>query len=588
MSLSTSTCEVFATGNGAAHVYPYTFRIQSQSHLQVVVRDTSDVETILTLTTHYTVSGVGEGSGGNVTLVNGGFAWQDSDGDLLSGYVLIIRRIVPLTQGTSFRNQDDFYPESHEDALDKLTMIDQQQQREIDRAPRLPATIDPDDVDMELPVPSAGLALGWNEDEDGLTNLANVGDLSVSAFGESLLNALNAAAGRSLLDVIQAINSLTAETDPAVADLIALYDASAAAYRKMTLSNLLKVVSLLTEDTDPAVADALLTYDASATSNKQILFPMLPYGARTKGWFSNLGLAAAQSSVAADSIKIQGAIAALSATNPLSIIMPGATAGLLASLRATADVTLNLTGAHWGLGTKGDFSNVELRVYAINDAGTLKWGVSLQGGLRTITTANSSATATNINAKAKMLVSSTLSGTSACQEVGWFHGNFDDTGGSSEDLWVVQTTLGSINVGVPVRDQTNFDEVSWTPTGTWSTNTTYAGKWRRNGHMMQMSVTVTLAGAPTSATFTLNLPSGYQIDTTALEGTTLKRLLGAGWLLDNGTGNYSANVSYASATTIQVHKFDANVLDASTPFTWASGDSFNFMVEVPILQWSAN
>lgn len=66
------------------------------------------------------------------------------------------------------------------------------------------------------------------------------------------------------------VNSLTAETAPAVADLVALYDSSASAHRKMTLANLLKVVTSLTAETSPATDDELLLYDTSGTSADKI------------------------------------------------------------------------------------------------------------------------------------------------------------------------------------------------------------------------------------------------------------------------------------------------------------------------------
>lgn len=66
------------------------------------------------------------------------------------------------------------------------------------------------------------------------------------------------------------ITAQTAETAPAVADEIAIYDASAAAHRKMTLANALKVVAALTAESSPAADDELLLYDLSATTADKI------------------------------------------------------------------------------------------------------------------------------------------------------------------------------------------------------------------------------------------------------------------------------------------------------------------------------
>ena len=172
MSLSSAVSRVSYTGNGAVSSYSYTFRIIDDDDLLVTVRDTSDVETTLTKTTHYTVTGVGSGSGGSVVLVNGGFAWQDGDGDLLTNYVISIRRVRPLTQLTDIRNAGDFYPETHEDAFDHAVMIAQQHQDEIDRSIKLPESINPADFDGTLPasasdITNAGAALIINTTADG-------------------------------------------------------------------------------------------------------------------------------------------------------------------------------------------------------------------------------------------------------------------------------------------------------------------------------------------------------------------------------------------------------------------------------------
>lgn len=132
MTVSSETNKDIYTGTGAVSVYPYTFRILDETHLVVTeVLIATGVETLLVLTTDYTVDGVGDSGGGNVTLVAG---------NLPSTKKLVIRRGVPLKQETDYVENDTFPAESHEDALDKLTMIVQQQQEEIDRLVLRPIT----------------------------------------------------------------------------------------------------------------------------------------------------------------------------------------------------------------------------------------------------------------------------------------------------------------------------------------------------------------------------------------------------------------------------------------------------------------
>lgn len=134
MTLNSTTARNDYVGNGATSSYSYTFRITAASDLTVTKRDTAGVETTLALTTDYTVSGVGSGSGGTITLTAGA---------LPSGYALTIRRVLPLTQPTDLRNQGPFLAETHETVFDRLTMIVQQLQDVITRSVRVSETNGP-------------------------------------------------------------------------------------------------------------------------------------------------------------------------------------------------------------------------------------------------------------------------------------------------------------------------------------------------------------------------------------------------------------------------------------------------------------
>ena len=151
MSLSSQTSKNTYTGNGAVDTYAYGFKIFDDDDLLVTVADTTGAETTLTKTTHYTVTGVGATAGGNVVLVNGAFDWLDGDGDLKSNYRLTIRRRMSRVQSTDLRNQGSYYPEDVENQLDKLVMIDQGQQDEIDRSVKLPETLTTSNFDPEFP-----------------------------------------------------------------------------------------------------------------------------------------------------------------------------------------------------------------------------------------------------------------------------------------------------------------------------------------------------------------------------------------------------------------------------------------------------
>ncbi|HGN8864901.1 TPA: phage tail fiber protein, partial [Klebsiella michiganensis] len=116
MTVSTQVSRNEYTGNGATTQYDFTFRILDKSHLLVQTLDTSENIVTLTLGTDYTVTGVNRYNGGKVVLTSA----------LPAGYKISIERKTPVTQETSIRNQGGFFPEIHEDAFDKLTMLVQQ------------------------------------------------------------------------------------------------------------------------------------------------------------------------------------------------------------------------------------------------------------------------------------------------------------------------------------------------------------------------------------------------------------------------------------------------------------------------------
>ena len=139
-------------GNDTLAIYPFTFPIQSQDQLQVSVLEVSSgTTTQLVYDTDYTVTGEGNPTGGNVELVNISQAWLDANtGFLNTGYNMVIRMYPGLSQGTSISNGGPFYEESVESSLDASTMHDLQQQNEIDRSIKIPATENPSNFPMTL------------------------------------------------------------------------------------------------------------------------------------------------------------------------------------------------------------------------------------------------------------------------------------------------------------------------------------------------------------------------------------------------------------------------------------------------------
>ncbi len=135
---------------------------------------------------------------------------------------------------------------------------------------------------------------------------------------------------------------------------------------------------------------------------------------------------------------------------------------------------------------------------------------------------------------------------------------------------------------------------TWTPTGAWSTNSTYTGQWKRIGDQMTAWVHIALAGAPTAASLTINLPAGYTIDTTKLAAVHagIAPAIGIGSGLSAGTAK-SFSVQYNSTTTVSVN-YDSSItatitaVNATSPATFANGDYVDVTFTVPIAGWSSN
>lgn len=153
------------------------------------------------------------------------------------------------------------------------------------------------------------------------------------------------------------------------------------------------------------------------------------------------------------------------------------------------------------------------------------------------------------------------------------------------------------NIKVAVQDIVSGayvgDWTSYTPTGSWVTNTTYLGKYRRIGDSMEIEVTVSTSGAPTSTTLTIKIPTGYTIDSSKFPTDNSITPVGCGTITDASVGNYAALTILGSSddTVIRVTHISstttANVTQA-VPMTWTSGDSLQVRAMVPILGWGSS
>ena len=133
MTVSTTIIKNFHNGNASTTNFAYQFRILEDTDLLVIIRTNSTgAEATKTLSTHYTVAGAGDASGGSITFTSGNVP--------ASGETVVIRRNVPQTQAIDYIANDPFPAETHEEGLDRGTMVAQQVAEESDRSIKLSRT----------------------------------------------------------------------------------------------------------------------------------------------------------------------------------------------------------------------------------------------------------------------------------------------------------------------------------------------------------------------------------------------------------------------------------------------------------------
>jgi len=161
MTVSATTNIVSYTGDGGTTSFATTFAFQgtgSSAELEVIERTiATGVEVTKSYTTHYTVTG-GSGSTGTVVAVSAPASTVEWH----------IHRGTTQTQTTDYVANDPFGAETHETALDRLAMVSQEQQTEIDNSAKYPTTYT-GGASAALPEPVASAYLLFNAAGDALT-----------------------------------------------------------------------------------------------------------------------------------------------------------------------------------------------------------------------------------------------------------------------------------------------------------------------------------------------------------------------------------------------------------------------------------
>tara|TARA_Y100000310_G_scaffold344706_1_gene458914 strand:+ start:196 stop:1605 length:1410 start_codon:yes stop_codon:yes gene_type:complete len=190
MTVSTTTTpRIQYSGSGSTGPFSVPYVFVDDTDLTVIKTDSSGVDTTLTITTHYTVSGGGTPpASGSITLVTA----------LAVGETLTIVRNTARTQEVDYVENDNFSAETHEGALDKLTLLMQELNLSSDRAVTLADSSSLSSV--TLPAPGASELIRWNS-----------AGTALETVGVAALDAATAGTGISISSGVISID-LTAGT----------------------------------------------------------------------------------------------------------------------------------------------------------------------------------------------------------------------------------------------------------------------------------------------------------------------------------------------------------------------------------------
>ena len=208
MSVGTTTRKTTLTMDAAITEYDFTFRalVGSPSDIKCILQTIAtgvlqDMVYVADLPEEptaddnlkYTVEINDDGIGGTVTVLQ--TPAENEKGD---AYKITIYRDTTDKQESVYEDFNQFPAKTVESDFDRRTMLSQEIKEDIDRTLKVSITADIDQV--TFPAPSAGKALVWNDDEDGVVNsdvavkdMASYATTASTAAGEASASATSAA-----------------------------------------------------------------------------------------------------------------------------------------------------------------------------------------------------------------------------------------------------------------------------------------------------------------------------------------------------------------------------------------------------------
>ena len=219
------------TGNGSTTVYNFTFPVLKESNradnkqysIKVIITENA-IDTVKTETTDYTVTLNEDTRLGTITFGTAPTATQK----------ITFVSDVDVSQATDYNNigTGAFPADSHEKALDKLTILLRQLLEKESRAISLPESSDLSNINIPVSSQNANKALVVNNAGDNIEvkNLADIGAIAVTDFIKTLIDDQTSEEARTTLDVYskseaeQKANLLTEKTSVVANDKFIIAD----------------------------------------------------------------------------------------------------------------------------------------------------------------------------------------------------------------------------------------------------------------------------------------------------------------------------------------------------------------------------
>lgn len=305
MTVSAQTPLNRSTGNGVTTVFPYNFKILAAGDIEVSVDGV-----VKTLTTHYTLSGVGADAGGNVTMVT----------PPANGAIVVRRRNMALIREVDYQDQGELPTDTLDDDQDAPILMLQQIEEQLSRALMVPITSSQDPADFLDDLFAAA---------DDATAAAGAAAASETAAAGSATNAANSATAAS--------NSATSASGSAAAAA-----ASAAAAAATALSTVLTGLSTATNAAITA-ADSILS--AFGKLQKQITDLITTVGGKaTSGAITGSGLTMATARLLGRTTASTGAVEEITVGAGLALSSGTLTGKFVQAVEATPYTTYSSTG----------------------------------------------------------------------------------------------------------------------------------------------------------------------------------------------------------------------------------------------------